>query len=84
MIDLNDAPAQLVPALHFDLDAIVARLRDGAGSWVPQAFPNGRKDGDEWRLANIKGAAPRKNGSCIIALKGARAGDWYDHDGGEG
>ncbi len=84
MIDLNDAPAQLVPALHFDLDAIVARLRDGAGSWVPQSFPNGRKDGDEWRLANIKGAAPRKNGSCIIALKGPRAGDWYDHDGGEG
>jgi hypothetical protein len=84
MIDLNDALAQTAPPLHFDLDAIVARLREDAAAWVPQAFPNGRKEGDEWRLANIKGAAPRKTGSCIIALKGPRAGDWYDHDGGEG
>jgi putative DNA primase/helicase len=84
MIDLNDASPQPIPALHYDLDAIVTRLRDTAASWVPQAFPNGRKEGDEWRLANIKGSAPRKNGSCVIALKGTRAGDWYDHDGGEG
>ena len=84
MIDLNDAPAQTGPAVHFDLDAIVAHLRDDAADWVPQAFPNGRKDGDHWRLANIKGDAPRKTGSCVIELKGPRAGDWYDHDGGEG
>ncbi len=83
MIDLNDVapPCQKV---RYDLDAIVARLRDTAANWVPQHFPNGRREGDEWRLANIKGDAPRKNGSCVIALKGARAGDWYDHDGGEG
>jgi hypothetical protein len=84
MIDLNDAPAQPAPAVHFDLDGIVVRLRDGAERWVPRAFPHGRRDGDEWRLANITGAAPRKTGSCVIALKGPRAGDWYDHDGGEG
>src|SRR5262249_53888745 len=47
-------------------------------------FPNGRRVGDEWRLANIGGDAPRKNGSCVIALKGDRAGDWHDFDGGQG
>lgn len=83
MIDFNDVapPSQKV---NYDLDAIVARLRDAAASWVPQHFPNGRREGDEWRLANIRGDAPRKSGSCVIALKGERAGDWYDHDGGEG
>ena len=47
-------------------------------------FPNGRRVGDEWRLANIKGAPPRKQGSCVIALKGEHAGDWHDFDGGQG
>ncbi|MBI2717221.1 MAG: toprim domain-containing protein [Rhizobiales bacterium] len=84
MIDLNDAPPQRAPASHYDLDAIVARLRDTAGAWVPRHFPNGRREGDEWRLANIKGDRPRKGGSCVIALKGERSGDWYDHDGGDG
>jgi hypothetical protein len=81
MIDLNDASA---PPPRFDLDAIAARLRDTAAVWVPQHFPNGRREGDEWRLANIRGDAPRKNGSCVIALKGERAGDWIDFDGGSG
>lgn len=81
MIDLNDASA---PPPRFDLDAIAARLRDSAAIWVPQHFPNGRREGDEWRLANIRGDAPRKNGSCVIALKGERAGDWIDFDGGSG
>lgn len=84
MIDLNDAvsPREIQP--RYDLDDIVRRLRDSASAWVPQRFPNGRREGDEWRLANIRGGAPRKNGSCVIALKGEHAGDWYDHDGGEG
>ena len=83
MIDFNDtAPARSVE--RFDLDEIVRRLRDTAHLWVPQHFPNGRREGDEWRLANIRGDAPRKNGSCVIALKGPHAGDWYDHDGGAG
>lgn len=83
MLDLNDAePAR--PAERFDLDEIVARLRATAEHWVPRHFPNGRRVGDEWRLANIRGDAPRKNGSCVIALTGEHAGDWIDFDGGEG
>ena len=83
MIDLNDvAPAR--PLERYDLDAIVARLRATAETWVPRLFPNGRRVGDEWRLANIKGAPPRKQGSCVIALKGEHAGDWHDFDGNQG
>ena len=84
MIDLNTATYAPAPPVHYDLDAIVARLRATAEAWVPRHFPNGRRVGDEWRLANIQGAVPRKNGSCVIALKGERAGDWHDFDGGQG
>ena len=85
LIDLNDArPIHVTPQVRYDLDAIVARLRATAEIWVPRLFPNGRRVGDEWRLANIKGAAPRKKGSCVIALKGEHAGDWHDFDGGQG
>ncbi len=84
MIDLNTATYASAPRVHYDLDAIVARLRATAEAWVPRHFPNGRHVGDEWRLANIGGDAPRKNGSCVIALKGERAGDWHDFDGGQG
>ena len=83
MIDLNNATYTPTP-VHYDLDAIMARLRATAEAWVPRHFPNGRRVGDEWRLANIQGDAPRKNGSCVIALKGERAGDWHDFDGGQG
>jgi hypothetical protein len=84
LIDLNEVTC--VPALpvRYDLDTIVVRLRATAEAWVPRHFPNGRRVGDEWRLANIGGDAPRKNGSCVIALKGDRAGDWHDFDGGQG
>lgn len=84
MIDLNTATDAPAPPVHYDLDAIVARLRATAETWVPRHFRHGRRVGDEWRLANIKGDAPRKNGSCVIALKGERAGDWHDFDGGQG
>ena len=84
MIDLNDVPHPFPPQVRYDLDAIVARLRATAETWVPRLFPNGRRVGDEWRLANIKGAAPRKQGSCVIALKGEHAGDWHDFDGSQG
>ncbi len=84
MIDLNDVrPLGLEPA-RYDLDEIVGRLRESAEHWVPRHFPNGRRNGDEWRLANIGGDAPRKNGSCVIAIKGPHAGDWIDFDTGEG
>ena len=68
---------------RFDVDLIVARLRDTAETWVPRLFPNGRRLADEWRLANIHGDAPRNSGSCVITL-GARAGDWIDFDGNHG
>jgi putative DNA primase/helicase len=84
LIDLNGVPYASEPPVHYDLDAIVARLRATAESWVPRHFPNGRRVGDEWRLANIQGAVPRRNGSCVIALKGDRAGDWHEFDGGQG
>jgi hypothetical protein len=35
-------------------------------------------------FANIKVGPLRKNGSCVITLKGVHAGDWIDFDGGEG
>jgi len=83
LIDLNDVTPP-PRAVHYNLEAIVARLRERAESWVPQLFANGRRVADEWRLANIRGDAPRKNGSCVIALKGERAGDWHEFDGGQG
>lgn len=83
MLDLNDA-APPAPVLRYDLDAIAARLRDTAHAWVPSLFPNGRRQGDEWRLANIQGAPPRQSGSCVIMLTGDHAGDWHDFDGGQG
>ncbi|MCR9140036.1 MAG: toprim domain-containing protein [Alphaproteobacteria bacterium] len=84
VIDLNDvAPAYAQPA-RYDLDLIVQRLRETAETWVPRLFPNGKRVGDEWRLANIRGDAPRNTGSCVIALRGPHAGDWIDFDGNEG
>ncbi len=80
MIDLNDvAPAR--PDERYDLHGIVDELRRTAASWVPRHFPNGRRDGHEWRLGAIDGRPPRKQGSCVIALDGAKAGDWIDFDG---
>jgi putative DNA primase/helicase len=84
LIDLNEVSPTRAPPVRYDLDVIVARLRDTAETWVPQNFPNGRRTGDEWRLANIRGDAPRKNGSCVISLTGEHAGDWIDFDGGHG
>ena len=84
VIDLNDVvPSHPQPA-RYDLDLIVQRLRETAEIWVPRLFPDGRRSGDEWRLANIRGDAPRNTGSCVIALRGPHAGDWIDFDGNEG
>jgi putative DNA primase/helicase len=68
----------------YDLDEVAARLRERAEEWIPEHFPHGRRDGGDWRLANIKGDPPRKNGSCVITLKGEHAGDWIDFDGNAG
>ena len=84
MLDLNDAKPLAGEPLRYDLDLVVARLRETAEVWVPRLFPRGRKSGDEWRLANIRGDAPRNTGSCVIALRGPNAGDWIDFDGNQG
>jgi putative DNA primase/helicase len=84
VIDLNDVIPHYTEAPRFDLDLIVQRLRDTAETWVPRLFPNGKRVGDEWRLANIRGDAPRNTGSCVIALRGPHAGDWIDFDGNAG
>ncbi|MFN4140276.1 toprim domain-containing protein [Aestuariivirga sp.] len=85
LIDLNDVqPPRAGRAAHYDLDLVVQRLRETAEAWVPKLFPNGRRLGDEWRLANIGGAEPRSYGSCVISLKGPHAGDWHDFDGDQG
>lgn len=84
MLDLNDAKPLGGEPLRYDLDLIVQRLRETAEVWVPRLFPRGRRSGDEWRLANIRGDAPRNTGSCVITLRGAHAGDWIDFDGNQG
>lgn len=84
VIDFNDAMPSRPQADRYDLDLIVQRLRDTAETWVPRLFPNGKRVGDEWRLANIRGDAPRNTGSCVIALRSAHAGDWIDFDGNTG
>ncbi|MFN3644680.1 MAG: toprim domain-containing protein [Gemmobacter sp.] len=84
MLDLNDAKPLGGEPLRYDLDLVVARLRETAEVWVPRLFPRGRRSGDEWRLANIRGDAPRNTGSCVITLRGAHAGDWIDFDGNQG
>lgn len=84
MLDLNDTKPLGGEPLRYDLDLVVARLRETAETWVPRLFPRGRKSGEEWRLANIRGDAPRNTGSCVITLRGAHAGDWIDFDGNQG
>jgi len=84
LLDLNDVQPSGGEPLRFDLDLVAARLRETAEDWVPRLFPRGRKAGDEWRLANIRGDAPRNMGSCVITLRGAHAGDWIDFDGNQG
>lgn len=84
MIDLNEVSASHAPHVWYDVEMLISGLRRSAPVWVPRLFPHGRRQGDEWRLANIGGAPPRKQGSCVIQLRGTHAGDWHDHDGGTG
>ncbi|MER2520956.1 MAG: toprim domain-containing protein [Bdellovibrionales bacterium] len=84
MIDFNDIASFGNSGPRVDLDAVVARLRDSAEDWVPRLFPSGKKVGKEWRIANIHGSSPGKQGSCTIQLQGDHAGEWYEFDGGKG
>jgi hypothetical protein len=79
MIDLNDVSPPRDDDER-DLDDLSDRLGDCARYWVPQYFANGRVDGSKLRLANIRGDAPSKHGSCIIDLAGDYAGCWREHD----
>ena len=54
VIDLNDIRPPRPETERYDLDLIVQRLRETAEDWVPRLFPNGRRAGHEWRLANIR------------------------------
>lgn len=91
MLDFNDGPqreawevARMGP--EHDLDKLSRQLAQRAPTWIPEIFPNGRlsQDGKEWRLANIRGDAPKKEGSCVITLRGEHAGCWQEFDGGGG
>lgn len=82
MIDLNDvwqAPARL------DLAAVRERLAANAADWLPELFPEARLSSDRQtlRCADLSGRPPRKEGSCVINLRGPRAGWGYDHATGE-
>jgi hypothetical protein len=80
-IDLNDRPSKKV---DYDLDVLSSGLADCAEFWIPELFPKGKIDGDVLRLANISGTPPRKNGSCVVQLRGAEAGSYFDHTTGKG
>lgn len=80
--DLNAAPVQGAPlsVAHHDVDAISSALAACADKWVPEIFPKGRLVEGVWRVANIRGAPPRRQGSCVIQLAGENAGSWVDFE----
>jgi predicted P-loop ATPase len=82
MIDLNEV---WPPPVRYDLEEIRERLCATAAEWLPQMFPHGRMsaDGKTLRCADLSGRAPRNEGSCVIHLRGPRAGWGYDHATGE-
>jgi predicted P-loop ATPase len=82
MIDLNEV---WHPPNRYDLREVKERLCASAPDWLPALFPQARLSSDRrtLRCADLTGRPPRKEGSCIIALKGPRAGFGYDHATGE-
>lgn len=82
MIDLNDV---WQPPARLDLAAVRERLTATAEYWLPDLFPQARLSSDRktLRCADLSGRPPRKEGSCIIHLRGPRAGWGYDHATGE-
>ena len=68
MLDFNDAESQQP---HYDVEELSRRLAHDTG-WVRRLFANGRYEnhGKEWRLAEINGRGPGKQGSCVIDLTG--------------
>jgi len=82
VIDLNDV---WQPPVRYDLDAVRERLSATAADWLPSLFPQARVSSDRrtLRCADLSGRPPRKDGSCIIHLRGPRSGWGYDHATGE-
>src|SRR4051794_28893531 len=65
--------------------AIREQLGATAAEWLPQLFPHARLSPDHktLRCADLSGRPPRNEGSCVIHLRGPRAGWGYDHATGE-
>lgn len=82
MIDLNEVWR---PPIRYDLDEIRERLCATAADWLPPLFPQARISVDRkiLRCADLSGRASRNEGSCVIHLRGPRAGWGYDHATGE-
>jgi len=82
MIDLNEV---WWPPVRYDLDEIRERLCATAADWLPSLFPQARisPDRKNLRCADLSGRASRNEGSCVIHLRGPRAGWGYDHATGE-
>ncbi len=81
-IDLNDV---WQPPARLDLATVRERLTATAEHWLPDLFSQARLSSDRktLRCADLSGRPPRKEGSCIIHLRGPRAGWGYDHATGE-
>ena len=87
-IDLNDAKQQRPDLPLHDLDDLKRRLADRAAEIYPDLFPWGRISSDrrQLRMANVRGDAPRGEGSCVIDLNGQYAGcirDWSTEERGD-
>jgi putative DNA primase/helicase len=82
MIDLNEVWR---PPIRYDLDEVRERLCATAAEWLPPLFPQARLSADRktLRCADLSGRPPRNEGSCVIHLRGPRAGWGYDHATGE-
>jgi putative DNA primase/helicase len=82
MIDLNEV---WKPPPRYDLGEIRERLCATAAEWLPRKFPHARLSTDRktLRCADLTGRPPRNEGSCVIHLRGPRAGWAYDHATGE-
>ena len=58
-----------------DIADVVAGLAANAEALAREVFPNGIKDGREWRVGSLAG---EKGQSLAVHLEGARAGVWCD------
>jgi hypothetical protein len=68
------------------LDDIKTGLRDRALDLAMFLYPNGTRDGKEWRIGDVHGNPSRKGkgGSLGIVIQGIKAGTWKDFGTGEG